>query len=55
MMPANEDDPRRRKPNITRATKELGWRPVVSPVYVTVCVNCVHRVSECTYIEGCDL
>ena len=30
MMPANQDDPRRRQPNIARAVKELGWRPVVS-------------------------
>jgi UDP-glucuronate decarboxylase len=25
-----EDDPTRRRPDITRAKKELGWEPVVS-------------------------
>jgi UDP-glucuronate decarboxylase len=26
---AVEDDPRRRKPDITRAREQLGWRPLV--------------------------
>ena len=28
-MPAAEDDPQRRRPNITRAYRELGWKPQV--------------------------
>ena len=46
MMPPNQDDPRRRKPNITRATKELGWRPVVSSACVCVCVTVCGGVSK---------
>ncbi len=30
MVPPNQDDPRRRKPDISRAQKELNWSPVVS-------------------------
>ena len=30
MKAANQDDPKRRQPNIARAMKQLGWRPVVS-------------------------
>jgi UDP-glucuronate decarboxylase len=26
-LPATEDDPQRRRPDITRAQKELGWQP----------------------------
>lgn len=36
LMPANQDDPRRRQPNINRAIKELGWRPVVKSLIILV-------------------
>ena len=29
-MEGQEDDPQRRRPDIERAEKELGWKPVVS-------------------------
>eukprot|EP00600_Ochromonadales_sp_CCMP1393_P007890 CAMPEP_0174968032 /NCGR_PEP_ID=MMETSP0004_2-20121128/7906_1 /TAXON_ID=420556 /ORGANISM="Ochromonas sp., Strain CCMP1393" /LENGTH=446 /DNA_ID=CAMNT_0016217215 /DNA_START=65 /DNA_END=1405 /DNA_ORIENTATION=- len=29
MLPATKDDPRQRKPDITTANKQLGWKPVV--------------------------
>lgn len=30
MLPATKDDPRQRKPDITLAGEQLGWKPVVS-------------------------
>lgn len=30
MLPATKDDPRQRKPDITLAGQQLGWKPVVS-------------------------
>ena len=34
MLPYNQDDPHRRRPDITRALKVLNWRPIVSELRV---------------------
>ena len=34
--PIMQDDPQRRKPDITKAKQELGWGPVVSVLFVSV-------------------
>ena len=38
MKPHNQDDPHRRKPDISRAKKQLNWSPVVS-IYNTCKVS----------------
>jgi len=34
MLPATKDDPRKRKPDITVAGRELGWKPQVPKMAV---------------------
>lgn len=34
MLPATKDDPRQRKPDITLAGQQLGWKPVVRYLFI---------------------
>jgi len=42
MLPATKDDPRKRKPDITVAGRELGWKPQVK--------NCYHVGVVCVLV-----
>ena len=66
LQPSQQDDPRRRRPNIARAQRELNWTPVVrmwsaGHVSVYTCVWCIYilmwlcdRLLE-ALVFGCKL
>ena len=41
-LPKMEDDPQRRKPDITRAVKILGWKPVVRRLFSVISVELIY-------------
>ena len=51
-LPRTEDDPKQRKPDISLAEREIGWKPMVSHVMsFRFCIACLQdsvKAARCT-------